>query len=295
MTIPEASHRHAAKNRAAVDQFKALASNLDGWELASEKEGVKLYSKKVEGSPMPLVRGEIIFKTTEFSVRDVAAVALVPGCRKIWDERYEVSETKEWFSPFESLFWVKLKAPWPISPRDFSACCLRDMSDDECNLVIASVEDPLIPHVSGCVRGNLIVSGWKIYKVPEGVGLIYITQVDLAGSIPSSFLKTVQIQVPLCAGKVVEYIKSYGFPPILLDGTSGFQGEHFDHAKRSLVAHVEGQGEARFVASHKMYPNGVKVAISGAGTPEILPYDKNDKLVVVKGIDGPATITITKA
>ncbi|KAI7865096.1 hypothetical protein BDF14DRAFT_1828663 [Spinellus fusiger] len=295
MTIPEASHRHAAHNRTALNKFKAMAATLEGWELSTQKDGVKLYTKAVEGSPLPMVRGEVTLKGDEFTPRNVASVALDPGCRKIWDDRYDVSDTKEWFSSTESLTWVKLKAPWPVSPRDFSVATIRDIGEDECNVVISSVEDSMTPPVSGCVRGNLIISGWRLYRVPEGVAITYITQVDLAGSIPSALLKAIQIQVPLCAGKVIDYINSYGFPPINESATAKFKSESFDHLKRTLVSEFEGQGEVRYIASNKMYPNGVKVSINGSATHEILPADRKNKLIVVKNINGPVSITISKA
>lgn len=32
----------------------------------------------------------------------------------VGDEKYEESQVKEYYTRYESLFWVKLKAPWPI-------------------------------------------------------------------------------------------------------------------------------------------------------------------------------------
>ncbi|KAG0173704.1 hypothetical protein DFQ28_008297 [Apophysomyces sp. BC1034] len=294
MTVIESNNRHAAHNRQALEQFKTLAASLDGWDFSTERDGVKLYSKTVPGATIPIVRGDIIFKTTDYTVKDVASVATLPGCRKIWDEKYDVSEVKELFTVYESLFWVKLKAPWPVSSRDFAATSLRDINDDECYVVMSSVEDSQIPPVSGCVRGDLKISGWKIYQVEGGVGVTYITQVDLAGSIPSSFLKNVQLQVPLCAGKVVEYIKKHGFPPTTLTCTAVYKSESFNHDKREHVVEVDGQGEVSWLVSGTMYPNGVKVNVSGQGQPEIVDEGKNRK-VILRNVNGPATLKITKA
>ncbi|KAF7730724.1 hypothetical protein EC973_001673 [Apophysomyces ossiformis] len=294
MTVLESNNRHAEHNRKALEEFKTLSASLDGWTFSTEKDGVKLYSKDVPGASIPIVRGDIVFKTTEYTVKDVASVATIPGCRKIWDEKYDESEIKELFTAFESLFWVKLKAPWPISPRDFAACSLRDLEDDVSYIVMSSVKDDSIPERKGCVRGDLKISGWKIYKVDGGVAVTYITQVDLAGSIPSSFLKSVQLQVPLCAGKVVDYIQKYGFPPTVQTCTATYKSETFNHDKREHVAEIDGEGEVSWLVSNTMFPNSVKVNVSGNGQPEIVEEGKNRK-VIVRGINGPATIKIHKA
>lgn len=81
----------------------------------------------------------------------------------IGDEKYEVSEVKEMFTHLESLFWVKLKAPWPVSPRDFVGVALRDFDEDVCYVSMSSVEDPIAPPVSGCVRGTLLISVSVLY------------------------------------------------------------------------------------------------------------------------------------
>lgn len=195
------------------------------------------------------------------------------------------------YSRLESLFWVKVKTPWPISPRDMCATSFRQITQDECYVVMNSVEDESIPAVSGNVRANLIISGWKLIKTDTGIDVTYITQVDLAGSIPAAFLKSVQQQVPLCAGLVVKYAHDYGFPPTSDTCTAEFVKEDFDHAKRTYVCQLNGSGEVLWLVSKKMYPAGVKVDIKGNASTEIL----DDGNVRVHNIDGPVTVTISKA
>jgi hypothetical protein len=214
--------------------------------------------------------------------------------RTVGDEKFDTSDVKQMFNRHESLFWCKLKTPWPISPRDMSATILREISQDECYIVMTSVVDDKIPAVSGCVRANLIISGWKIIKTDAGVAITYITQVDLAGSIPTAFLKSVQQQVPLCAGLVVKYIKDHGYAPTDTDCTAEFKAESFDHAKKEYSCNLEGEGECKWLISKKMYPGGVKVHVAGNGTVEIIEDDGN-RIAVVKDINGPTTVKISKA
>ncbi|KAG1138466.1 hypothetical protein G6F37_004766 [Rhizopus arrhizus] len=284
------SNPHSEKARQALSELKQLSSTTDGWNFTQEKEGVKLYNKTVDGNPIPIVRGDIVLEG-DYTVQQALTVCTLPGCRKIWDDKFDASEVKAWYSRYETLFWTKLKAPWPISPRDIAGTSLREFSEDEGYIVMTSVTDPAVPVISGNVRANLIVSGWKVTKTSTGViSLIYITQIDLAGSLPLSFLKSVQQQVPLCARKVVDYIKDHGYPPLLVSSTAQFKEESFDHAKRLYEVHLEGEGEARWSISGKMYPGGFRAELVGTGTCEAVSVHE----LVVKGISGPVTVKILK-
>lgn len=281
---------HAETTKKALDLLKSLASNLDGWNFTQEKEGVKLYNKTVDSSPVAIVRGDTTIAGHEFTPQQIASVATLPGARKIWDEKFDSSDVKQMYSRFESLFWAKVKTPWPISPRDMCSTSLREISDTECYVVMASVEDSTVPLVSGCVRANLIISGWRVLKTATGINLTYITQIDLAGSIPTAFLKSVQQQVPLCAGSVVKYAQNYGFPPTTALCTAEFNSENFDHAKKAYTATLDGSGECSWLISKKMYPSGTKVTINGEAKHEL-----NEDRLDLSEINGPVTVTITKA
>ncbi|KAI9472316.1 MAG: hypothetical protein EXX96DRAFT_583616 [Benjaminiella poitrasii] len=289
---------HAETARNALARLKKLAEeSLDEWNFTQEKDNVKLYNKVENDSPFVIVRGETFLEGHEFTPQQVASVATLPGCRVIWDEKFDTSDIKEMYNKYESLFWSKVKTPWPISPRDMSATSLRVMSADECYVVMTSVEDEAIPEVSGCVRANLILSGWKIVKKETGVALTYITQIDLAGSIPTAFLKSIQQQVPLCAGSVVRYITQYGFPPITSECTAEFKRESFDHGDREYSANLDGAGECHWVVSEKMFSD-LEVSVIGSSetaTHEVLEGGQGTKIVLVKGIQGSTTVKITNA
>ncbi|CEP16869.1 hypothetical protein [Parasitella parasitica] len=197
----------------------------------------------------------------------------------------------------EALFWCKIKTPWPVSPRDMAATSLREISDNECYVVMTSVEDESIPVVSRCVRATLMISGWKITKTDTGIHVTYITQVDLAGSIPTAFLKNVQQQVPLCAGSVVRYVKEFGFAPTAIECTAEFRSEAFDHAKREYICNLDGSGECKWMTSTKMYPNGITISIAGSNgnAKQDIQDDEKGQIITISEIQGPITIKINKA
>ncbi|KAG2177148.1 hypothetical protein INT43_007805 [Umbelopsis isabellina] len=298
MTIIESDNRHAETTRKALTYFKELADSLDGWDFASETSGVKLYKKTVEGQALPIVRGDIILSGKDYTLSQVAAVATQPGCRKIWDEKFDVAEVKEAFTFRETLFWSKLKTPWPMSPRDLSGTAIRDVADDAVYVSMTSVEDADIPEIYGNVRATLYVSGWKLSPVPEGVAVTYVTQIDIAGSIPSSFLASIQQQIPLCAGKVVDYVETHGYPPYLLDCTAVYEEEQFNHDAKEYTLILKG-GQADAVAtldiSSRLYPNGINVDIEGGAAHKIEDGENGAKVLTIHNIEGAATVKVTSA
>ncbi|KAI8990137.1 hypothetical protein BDB01DRAFT_780138 [Pilobolus umbonatus] len=292
---------HHDKIRASLAQLKELASDLEGWHFSQEKNGVKLYQKHIGDSPFVYVRGETLLEGHEYTPREVLSVATLPGCRKVWDEKFDTSEIIEMVDKHEALSWVKLRIPWPLTARDMCAVSLRDVSADECYVVMTSVEDERVPHKSGCVRANLFISGWKVQKVEEGIKLSYITQVDFAGSIPTSFVNSVNQQVPLCAGLVVKYIQERGFAPITWDCTAQFKSENFDSKTKEYSCNLDDMdgetGTAKWLISKQMYDEGVKLSVQGPQgvTGEVVDDEDGHKFVVVAGISGPTTVKISSA
>lgn len=211
----------------------------------------------------------------------------------IGDDKFDDAEIKEIYSRYETLFWAKTKAPWPIYPRDMAATLLREYKDDECSVVMTSVEDERIPEVAGNVRATLIVSGWKVFKTDEGVGITYITQIDLAGYIPTSFLKTIEQQIPLCVGKVAQYVEEFGFPPHNVGGSAGLTTENFDNENKVYTATFSSAGnDAEYTVSNTMYPNGVDVQVTGGAKVSVTKNEGVASQVYITDIEASSTLEI---
>ncbi|GAA5801378.1 hypothetical protein EDC94DRAFT_609047 [Helicostylum pulchrum] len=286
MTAP---NPHTTNAKKAMQLLKEYTDDLEGWSLVQEsKSGVKVYNKS-DGSAFPLLRGEILLSGA-FSPEQVAIVATLPGCRKMWDEKFDTAQVKQYYSADFGLLWFKVKTPWPVSPRDMAAISYTEKTADSVYIAVQSVKDASIPEVSGCVRASLLMSGWKIIKTNAGVAISYVTQIDLAGSIPASLLKSSNLQIPLCAGTMTKYLKDHGFPPLKKECTATVVSETFDHAKKEYVVQWSGKGNSRYEISKKMFPSGVKVKITGKAA-----FENKGDLVIVTGINGSATMKLTKA
>lgn len=162
---------------------------------------------------------------------------------------------------------------------------------------MVSVKDDQIPDTSSTVRGELLVSGWKFYKSgQDDIGITYVNQVNLAGSLPSAFLKKLMIQIPLCAGKVRDYINNYGFVPTTVIHDAEFKGEEFDHDARTytLELNANSHGSVETLCSEKMYPKGVKVHLEGEADLTEDTDSHNNPRIYLKNMKGPIKLVIEK-
>ncbi|KAI8370250.1 hypothetical protein BD560DRAFT_396853 [Blakeslea trispora] len=295
-SIIPSNNKHAKYTRERLGYLKHLTYSLDNWTLDQEKEGAQLYTQQTSDPNEPiLVRGDTVLKNLPpgCTPLTVATVATLPGCRKIWDDKYDASEIKEYYTRYESLLWVKLKAPWPVSPRDFAATSIRDIQHAEVYCSITSVEDDTIPDTPSTVRGKLYISGWKLYTTKEGnIGITYVNQVDLAGSLPWSFVKKMLIQSAVCAAKVRDYIEKFGFPPTtqFVDFDSIFLGEEFEHETKKYSLELKPRskhGHVEILCSRQMYPQGVHLEIvEGSADTKQTEDDHQNHRIILKSLDG---------
>lgn len=188
------------------------------------------------------------------------------------------------------------------SPRDFVGTAIRDVDPTVCYTSMISVQDDRIPDTPKTVRGKLLISGWKVYETQDkNIGITYVNQVDLAGYIPAAFLRKLLLQIPLCAGKVRNYIQEFGFVPTLklVSDKVEFKGEDFDHDTRTYTLQLNGNAREHEVAhitcSSKMYPNGVSVVLTGGQGDVKQENDEFDNpRIVLKNLNGNVKITISK-
>jgi hypothetical protein len=204
------------------------------------------------------------------------------------DDKFDTYALKAIYSPLEVLFWAKVKTPWPVSPRDM-CCIVSRASEDGEYAVMASVEDASVPAISGNVRAELWISGWKVRETETGVQVTYITQIDLKGSIPGAFLKNIQIQVPLCAKQVVRYAEEHGYPPYVWKAENvEFEKEDFDHESKTYSTQVKALENAvlEFDVSTQMYPQGPQVQATNA------KYTLEDGKLKIHDMEGVVTVVI---
>jgi hypothetical protein len=227
------THRHADAIMAARDLTNQLLP-LDVWQLQLEQRGVSLYTHQLPNKSMPAVRGDIVIKG--WTIEEVMSVVRSLECRKHWDERFDGGQVIEWLDTRTALAHSAVKGTFPVSGRDF--CVVTEVRSDTesqtLQAIAVSVEDPGVPVQPKRVRAQLDLSAWVLKADPEEpttVHMTYITQFDPCGSIPSSLVKAVQTQTPMCVAKVADYLTKYAPPPSISRTTLGRDNEKYDVTK----------------------------------------------------------------
>jgi len=303
--IIPSDNKHAASSRKALTYLKELAASHDGWSFSTEKENVKIYTKEVEGG-LPMTRGDTVLEAG-WTLEQIGAIAQSPGARSVWDERYDHAETKERYTRRETLFYSKMKGTWPVSGRDLVGTSIVEYKEgEEFAIAMSSVDEPTVLPVSSYVRATLPISGW-IFKPLEGgaIAITYIVHVNLNGNIPAAFVKIVQNQTPLCAGKVADYARKFGFPPYVKGLEGRIRREEFDHSKKVYSIEVDAIEEHGFFGektgsvvievSKIMFPSGFAVKTSISENIHEKEETDGNTLITVKHIKAPVVITISKA
>ncbi len=164
------------------------------WQLKKEDEGIRVWVRKVEGSP-------ILEYKAEMNVREPFAKVLA---------LYE-DETKmaEWFhqctssalirseSAERKILYFTLAMPWPVSDRD--ASYLREKSVDAQGTVSYAISalPAEAPAKEGLVRMPYLKGVWRFSPREDGSTDIFVQQhADAGGHIPAVVVNRLVVDIP---------------------------------------------------------------------------------------------------
>ncbi|CAJ0835834.1 2370_t:CDS:2, partial [Entrophospora sp. SA101] len=227
--VPEKNknpHRHSKTLRAAMKSFKSQAKSLSGWELHSDNNGLKIYTKNADGKPTLIMRGELRI-TGGFTAEDILSIISDIEMRKVWDERFEDGVVVERLNHFDILVKTTMKGTFPIRDLSLVSSTEHDFETGIVRFVSTSVVDQLIPETRKHVRANLKFAGFELIPkfddngFTKYVDIKYIVDIDIKlETIPYSILKQVSIQTPMVLVKIDELLQKSGFPPYIRESTS---------------------------------------------------------------------------
>ncbi|KAJ3167927.1 hypothetical protein HDU88_001874 [Geranomyces variabilis] len=220
---PASTNPHHDSAALSLRLLRGLESKESGWAFHSESSGVTISQKLVTGAPMPMVRGDAILRGPHgATAQQILSVVKSSSARKVWDGRFEDGHALVNYNLDESLVMSQQKGTFPVSGRDFVTANMTHYDDDGTIYFTAtSVVDRSAPVDTKRVRAHLTVAGWIIKPVPEGVAVTYIVQVDIKGSVPSSIIKVIQTQTPLCIAEVFKFLRQKHYVPFVIRNIPG--------------------------------------------------------------------------
>ncbi|KAI7860186.1 hypothetical protein BDC45DRAFT_96001 [Circinella umbellata] len=245
--------RHRTSRKQCIETLKRLtSSDLDEWKELGERNSSKLYSKSVQGSALPILRGDVKING-RWTPEQVCSVIQCFGARKIWDEYFETGHIAERFSQKEYLVYTQMRSIFPIHSRDFSLLTMIDSDPVSGTIHVAStsVSDGLIPVIKPHVRGQIVVHGWALRPIKgnKGVELTFVSQMELEGStpLPPAIIRQLTMEVPACVDRVQWYLRQHGCPPYIRRVAGKITQEQFDSKEKTY--------RISFTAKHKPSQN----------------------------------------
>lgn len=169
-------------------QLIALAWNQSGsneWQLASEENGIKIWTRKVPGDSLVRVKAEMRTKARVSSVLAILEETEVLD-KSIGIETVNVLERKDTPLVHMEYHHYVHNMPQPIGAREFilQTYYAQDPTTHQVELNVLAAPNKL-PPVPGLVRVNHLNNIWTMTPLPNGeMALVAIADVDLGGNLP---------------------------------------------------------------------------------------------------------------
>jgi len=153
------------------------------WELRADKEGIKVYTRNMDNSPLKAVKTECTINTT---LTTLTAVLLDVAGSKDWVYSTKSISLLKQISPAELIYYSEIAIPWPASNRDFIVGITVVQDEKTKAVTVLGLNLPAyLPEKKDIVRIQQSYSKWLITPLPQGgVKIEYELQVDPGGKVP---------------------------------------------------------------------------------------------------------------
>jgi len=155
---------------------------LVGWEAIRDEDGIRVYRKEVEGSPVVAFRGEGVI---EAPIARVALVQMDVAHTSEWVERVTEARLIEARSDTDFVTYSRISAPFPVSDRDFvNHAHVTFAPPSRIEIRLQSIEDARMPP-GEAVRGQLLGSTFEFTALgPTTTRVVCEIHADPKGSVP---------------------------------------------------------------------------------------------------------------
>ena len=166
------------------------------WQLKKTAEGISVYTRKVEGSPI------LEFKAV--MTVDAPLAKIIPLFEDAkgltsWYYQCTYSELVKDEGPQDKILYIVLHLPWPVAERDsvFRRSKSTNEKDPSISYSIRALPE-LLPVKKGKIRVLMINSLWRFTPLADGKTEIYFQQhSNPGGSIPAFIVNQLAVNTPL--------------------------------------------------------------------------------------------------
>lgn len=156
----------------------------EGWELRTENDGIKVYTKIFPDSKFKAIRVDMDLRAT---LSQIVALLMDVNEGTQWVYATKSAVLLKQISPNELVYYSEVRLPWPLANRDFIAQ-LKATQDTKTKIV--TIDGPVVPDYvpvkDGIVRVTRSMGKWIITPVgPRHVKLVYTLRMDPGGDLPA--------------------------------------------------------------------------------------------------------------
>jgi hypothetical protein len=175
------------------------------WTFVKSQEGIKLFTRKEEGSSLKSFKGIMDVNSTMDKVCNL--IGNVKN-HDWWDENLREIKVLSYEKDKYFQYYLVYHVPWPFTDRDL--CVEANVSIDPITgrrTITATPLSNVIPEKPDLIRIKRYWQKWTIQPMENGVIRLTLEGfVDPAGNVPSWLYNMVIIETPL---KVMRRVKKY--------------------------------------------------------------------------------------
>jgi hypothetical protein len=160
-----------------------LDAGSSAWRLSSDRDGIALYSGRVEGS------GVVPFKavmTLPAGIEEISAVLEDAPRRGDWVARFGGSALLERVDDYDQTEYLRMTLPWPFLDRTALVRVRISVSADRGTAVIAARSTTCCARsaLPELVRAEIHESSFQMRTVPGGTEVTALVFIDPKGNLP---------------------------------------------------------------------------------------------------------------
>ncbi|MCZ2394024.1 MAG: START domain-containing protein [Chitinophagales bacterium] len=167
------------------------------WDLVKEKNGIKIYNRKIEGSKLKEFKGSVQFKA---KVEDVLKV--LTDYKKqdlfIYKAKKGSIELLKTEGANNLYTYMVIETPWPASNRDVVTLYhIEPIAKNGSVTIKVSAVNDLKPEVKGIVRVDKMKGFWKITPLGNGwVEVEHQAYSSPGGNVPDALANSASVDAP---------------------------------------------------------------------------------------------------
>lgn len=171
----------------------ACFATANNWEKAKEEQGVIVYTRTVDNSPLKEFRAQTVINAPANKILDVLTnFSAYPK----WVFNYEGTQQIKKISENEYIYYTIISAPWPVTNRDLVVRFVSQKTAYGYKITVTADNTVMNPKPD-MVRMQAFRGSWELHQKGNVTEVISQVHGDPSGMIPSWLANTIMVDGPI--------------------------------------------------------------------------------------------------